>query len=317
MSLSNPDPTVFRGIGNVYRKDDPDKSVRQGFRGLNTPTDVSRVSIRRNSGKRIVGGVENADFDIVLGAVHVLWMRGDTKLPTVKDISDFASQVDPDDIRKILAHRRFRSACLERNIQWPANWNEAYHSGAVLRSHLRPEQAQVLAIVLEPTRESFQQKLRKAGINAATWMNWLKEPMFAEAVRVSSENMLQTSQAAVHASVVNGATAGNVASQRLYYELTGRHDPTKQQMLDFTNMVGLLLEVLTRHITDPIILSKVNSDLDRIIGGHNLKEIDVIPANYEVPEQATPPVVKFDTVEPLGADDDIPPGFFDSLLEED
>ena len=312
------EPHVFRGLGdNVYRKDDPSKHVRQGFRGLNTPTDVSRVSVRRNSGRRLVGGVENADFDIVLGAVHVLWMRGDSKLPTVKQICDFAGQVDPDDVRKILAHRRFRSACLERNIQWPANWNESYHSGAVLRSHLRPEQAQVLAMVLEPGRESFQQKLRKAGINAATWMNWLKEPMFAEAVKTSAEHMLETSMAAVHASVVNSASSGNVQAQRLFYEMTGRHDPAKQQMLDLKNMVGLLLEVLTRHVTDAVVLKKVTDDLDRVMGGHNLKEIDVIPANYEMIEQSSAPVVNPVTVEPLGADDDIPPGFFDSVLEED
>lgn len=319
------DISKFRGIdgGNTYRKDDSDKYIRQGFRGLgdNTPQAISRVTARAQANKKLVPGVDNADFDIVLAAVHILWMMGDSRMPTVKEICDRAGQVDPDDVLKILRHKRFRQAALARNIQWPDKWNENVHNGTVLRSHLRPEQAQVLALVMEPSRESFNQKLRKCGITAATWMQWLKEPMFAEAVRVTSENVLGSAQAAVHASVINGATSGNVQAARLYYELTGRHDPAKQQMIDFGNVIGLLLEVLTRHITDPQVLGKINADLDRVMGGHNLKEIDIIPANYEVlsenTETPSAPVVNPDTVETLGADDDIPPGFFDISLEDD
>jgi hypothetical protein len=299
-----------------FRALDSNSSVRRGeFTGFNTPGKVNSVTRRRIDNKRIVPGIDNADVDIVLAAVHILWMMGSHKLPTVKEICDRAAQVDPDHVIKILAHKRFRTMCLARNIQWPDRWNEAEHNGAVLRGHLRPEQAQVLAIVLEPSRESFTAKLRKAGITAATWMGWLNEPMFAEAVRVSSENMLSASQASVHASVINGASSGNVQAQRLYYELTGRHDPAKQQMQDLNNVVRLLLEILTRHVTDPAILGKINSDLDRVMGGHNLKEIDVIPANYTVVDTTSdsPPVGS--TIEAVG--DEIPDGFFDMSLEDE
>lgn len=323
---SERDITKFRGLDddNTYRKNDSNKDIRSGFRGFdNLPSRVSPVTERRQSNRKIVPGVENADFDIVLAAVHILWMMGDSRMPTVKEICDRAGQVDPDDVIKVLRHKRFRQAALARNIQWPDKWNEGIHNGSVLRSHLRPEQAQVLALVMEPSRESFNQKLRKCGITAATWMQWLKEPMFAEAVRVTSENVLGSAQAAVHASVINGATSGNVQAARLYYELTGRHDPAKQQMLDFKNVVALLLEVLTRHIPDPKLLDKINADLDRVMGGHNLKEIDLIPANYEVIEETSAPVgmpdkvEPLETVEPLGADDDIPPGFFELSLEDE
>lgn len=293
-----------------FRSIDSDPRVRAGntFLERNTPGTLSPAIIRQRQGKRIVPGVENPDVHIVLGAVHILWMQLMHRLPTVKQICERATQVDPDHVRKILAHKRFRSLCLERGIQWPDKWNEAEHNGAVLRSNLRPEQAQVLAMVLEPSRDSFQQRLRKAGITAATWMNWMQDPMFEEAVRVSSENMLGASQAAIHASVVDVASKGNVQAQRLYYELTGRHDPAKQQMIEFKNMIGLLLEVLTRHVTDPVILNRINSDLDRVINGHQLKEIDIIPANYEVVETPVQQVVGGDKIRPI---DEIPDGFFD------
>lgn len=318
--MSTDDIIKFSSLGDsppIFRKFDSLGAVRSGRPlATNLPGPVSPIAQRAANNKRIVGGVDNADVEIVLAAVHILWMMGGNKLPTVSDICKRAANVDPDDVDKILRHKRFRLMALGRGIQWPDNWNAAEHNGAMLRSHLRPEQAQVLALVLEPTKESFQAKLRRAGINAATWMAWLNEPMFSEAVRVSSENMLGASQAAVHASVVSGASAGNVQAQRLYYELTGRHDPAKQQMQDLNNVVRLLLEVITRHITDPIVLGRINNDMDRVMNGHNLKEIDIIPANYVVVEETseTPPVGS--TIDTVGADDEIPDGFFEMSLED-
>ena len=303
----------FQGYDdNLLRKNDTDKRLAKGksFVERNVPGKVSKVRRRAAEGKEIVEEIDNADVETVLGAVHILWMMHEHRIPTVKAICERAANVHPDQVRRVLAHPRFRSLALERGIAWPVHWNEAEHSAAVLRSGLRPEQTQVLALILEPSRDSFATKLRRAGINAATWMNWMQEPMFAEAVKVSSENMLQASQAAIHASVIDGASRGNVASQRLYYELTGRHDPTKQQMLEFKNMIGLLLEVLTRHITDPIIMNKVNADLELVISGKPLKEIDVIPANYVVHDNTSEAPVGNVTVEAT-PDDEIPDGFFD------
>lgn len=289
------------------------------FMGLDDPfpdrvtNTVSPVIRRGLDNKRIVGGVDNDVTMSVLGAVHLLWMMGDRRLPTTREIFDRISHIDPDLILKVLKHKRFRTLALGRGIQWPDNWDEALHSGAVLRSQLRPEQVQVMAIVMEPGPDNFQKRLRRAGITAATWMGWLKEPMFQEAVKVSAENMLQASTAAVHASVAHGASNGNVQAQRLFYELTGRHDPAKQQMMEFQNMIGLLLEVITRYITDPVTLSKINGDLDKIISGNRLKELDVIPANYEVVREVTPAAPVGEVTIDSGTE--IPDGFFEMEIE--
>lgn len=278
------------------------------------PDRVSRTvstNIRRaHQDKRIVGGVDNNVTMTVLGAVHLLWMMGDHRLPTTREIFDRISHVDRDEVLKVLRHKRFRTLALGRGIQWPENWNEAVHSGAVLRSQLRPEQVQVMAIVMAPGPETFNKRLARAGITAATWMGWLKEPMFAEAVKVSAENMLQSTTASVHASVAHNASNGNVQAQRLFYELTGRHDPAKQQRIEFQNMIGLLLEVITRYITDPLTLAKINKDIESIVAGERLKELDVVPANYEVIESTVAPAVGEPTMEP-----EIPDGFFEMEIE--
>jgi hypothetical protein len=250
----------------------------------NTPGPISKPTRQMAQDRVLIPGVDNFEVQLVLGAVHVVWMMGSHKLPSLKDINDRIPQLPQERIVRILKHKKFRSLALGRGIQWPERWTESIHNGAVLRSQLRPEQAHVIAIMLEPGRENFHAKLKKAGITSTTWMGWLNEPLFAEAVRVASENMLGAAQTAVHASVINGASSGNVQAQRLYYELTGRHDPVKQQMQDMNNVVRLLLEVLTRHVTDPGVLEKIQSDLGRVMAGQNLREIETIPANYTVVE---------------------------------
>lgn len=280
----------------------------------NMPTRISKATARAHlMSKKIVPGADNHDVDRVLAAVHVLWMMGQHRLPTVKEVCDRVSDIDVTVVLRILKHRRFRTMCLGRSIQWPENWNEGLHNGAVLRSNLRPEQAQVLAIVLEPSREGLTTKLKKAGISAQTWAGWLNDPMFAEAVRVSSENMLGSAQAAVHAAVINGAASGNVQQQRLYYELTGRHDPAKQQTQDLGRVVALLLEVLTRHVTDPLVLKNISSDVDTVMRGQQLKELEALPANYAVVSET--PTNAEALSEVMKPDAELPDGFFD-LKEE-
>lgn len=295
-------------------------SKKPVFRGLdydyeapvvNTPTRISKATARAALlSKKLVPGADNYQVEKVLASVHVLWMMGQHRLPTVKEVCDKVADIDPDVVLRILKHKRFRTMCLGRGIQWPENWNEGLHNGAVLRSNLRPEQAQVLAIVLEPTKEGLKTKLGRAGINMATWTSWLNDPMFAEAVRVSSENMLGAAQSAIHAAVVNGAASGNVQQQRLYYELTGRHDPAKQQTQDLGRVVALLLEVLTRHVTNPETLKNISSDVDRVMRGQQLKELESLPANYEVVEKASDEEALSGILIPK-ADDELPPDFFD------
>lgn len=295
--MTKPKDKVFKGLSFVEEAP-----------VSNLPGKVSRITAQEIRNKKLVAGAENYQVEKVLGVVHVLWMTGQHRLPTVKEICDRVSDIDPAVVLRILKHKRFRTMCLGRNIQWPENWNEGLHNGAVLRSNLRPEQAHVLAIILEPTREGLAAKLKKAGINQSTWTSWLNDPLFAEAVRVSSENMLGSAQAAIHAAVVNGAAAGNVQQQRLFYELTQRHDPAKQQTQDLGRVVALLLEVLTRHVTDPRILKDISTDVDTIMRGNRLQELEALPANYEVVKVTTDEEAVSAILEPTS---EIPDGFFD------
>lgn len=230
---------------------------------------------------RGIKGVTEEEIWTVLGAVQALWLTGKGRLPGFADISERARIADWK-IDVILADPEFRTRCQLRGISWPKKWDRLKHDSAVIRSRLTPDQVMALQIVTDPTNNrTLQQKLKQAGITYATWRNWMREPNFADAVKTTAEEMLQDMIAPTHTTIARKASSGDIAAANLLYQLTGRHDPNKQQMLEFTKVIGLLLEVISRHVTDPAVLGRVTQDFDVVLSGGQLKEVDTIPANYE------------------------------------
>lgn len=152
-----------------------------------------------------------------------------------------------------------------RGIAWPRPYDPERTDALTV---LSPQQQHAVLIVTDPTRsDSLRKRLELVGISYQTYRNWMKQPAFGNAIRALSEDVLQDNLASVHTSMTSKAMAGDVTAARLVYELSGRHDPAKQQMLDFSRIIGLVLESLTRHVTDPIILERLGTDLDVILAG--------------------------------------------------
>ena len=160
-------------------------------------------------------------------------------------------------------------------------------------------------IITNPTnKKDMGAKLKQAGITYAQYRAWLKQPHFADYITKISEHMLNEHVADVHTKVVEKAAGGDIQAMRLYYELTGRHDPQKQQMVDLNGVIGLLLEVITRYVTDTTALSKITQDIDLILSGGTpraLEQFDMTRIiDGEVVELEATPSAKPPANEPIG-----------------
>lgn len=175
-------------------------------------------------------------------------------IPTIEQIQKYCScQVAS--ISKVLVTSEFRSVMRLRGYPMET-------------TTLSPEQVFAVSIITNPTnRKPLAAKLKMCGIPYSTYRAWLKQPHFMEYISKISEDMLGEHVADVHTRVVEKATGGDIQAIKLYYELTGRHDPQRQQMVDINNIIGLLLEVITRYVPDSVALSKITSDIDTILSG--------------------------------------------------
>jgi len=193
-------------------------------------------------------------------------------LPSIDKIATLAG-THRNTVTRFVTSVEGKEALLRRGIKWTTNIN--------LAGVLSPEQILTISIITDPTnRKPLGEKLRQAGVSMAQYRAWMKMPVFAQKVSEVGETLLNENVATVHARLVARADSGDVAAMKLFYEVSGRHDPAQKQMVDLVRVVQLVLEVITRYVTDPETLGKVNQDIDLILSGGTPKSITDLPNNY-------------------------------------
>lgn len=187
-------------------------------------------------------------------------------LPVLDDFKFLkALGAKPKEIEEALRSEEFREALSKRGIHWPKNYD---NNRAVALRVLSPQQQHCILVVTDPTRnDNLRSRLAAVGVSYNVYRNWRKQAAFANALTVLSEDMLSDNIASVHTAVTSKAAAGDISAARLVYELTGRHDPAKQQMVDLARIVGLILASLQQHVTDPQVMTKLRDDMDKILAG--------------------------------------------------
>lgn len=199
-------------------------------------------------------GVSDATFRNVIAASSAAYSIK-RRVPTIAEIAAHCSHTEKT-ISKVLVTPEFKELMRVRGFP--------FERGVTLT----PEQIFAVNVITNPTnKKDLGAKLKQAGITYAIYRAWLKQPHFAEYVTKISEQMLGEHVQDVHTKVVEKAAGGDIQAMRLYYELTGRHDPQKQQMVDLQGVIGLLLEVITRYVTDTTALSKITQDIELILAG--------------------------------------------------
>jgi len=213
------------------------------------------------------------------------------RIPSVAEIHQY-SGVQERTISKVIATRAFKDTMGARGFQWQ-------------QAKLSPEQEFAVGIITDPTRKGdMNSKLRAAGVSYSQYRAWMKQDHFKDFISKVGEDMLGEHIQDVHTSVMNRATNGDINAAKLVYELTGRYDPARQQMVDLQNVIGLILEVITRYVRDVPTLDLIAADVATIMDGktpkalgtfdisEGIEDADVI-AN-EVPVGSLEPIFSFE-----------------------
>lgn len=192
-------------------------------------------------------GVETSTFRNVVGAAYTAYIAN-RHVPSVEEIAAF-SEHRPATISKIIATVEFKIAIQARGVNW------------TMLGGISAEQHYAISIIFNPTdRRPLAAKLKSAGVTYPKYKAWLKEPTFNNFVQRNAEEMLGDHQADIHTAFLNRALTGDINAVKFYYELTGRHNPSANQVIDLQRVVGLLLESVTKHVTDPDVLNKITMD---------------------------------------------------------
>lgn len=133
-------------------------------------------------------------------------------------------------------------------------------------SRLSDKQLAVAMTLLNPMdQRSLGAKLKSLGVLPATYHGWTKSKNFSEFMASQAEEMFGSGMPIAHASLLKKVIEGDVRAIKLYYEMSGRYSRQNDQSnQNFTLLVHKLIEILQRHISDPIVLQELAEEIKGI-----------------------------------------------------
>lgn len=117
--------------------------------------------------------------------------------------------------------------------------------------------AAVAAMTNYVDKRSDEKKLRDIGISTREWATWLLDNNFSEYLQERAERMFRNSQHEAHMGLIKGMRNGNVASVKLFNEMSGRHNPEAENNFNIRILLSGIIEILQLEIRDPIILNRI------------------------------------------------------------
>lgn len=197
-------------------------------------------------------GTTGFEFKTILGVAYMLYMR-DRKLPTPEAVSHNVPtplQV----VDTIMASPQFRHAMLIRGIDF---------SG---QTRLSAEQDMAIAIMATPDGKPFEQRLRKAGVAPSKWRAWLRNPAFREVWDAVGGSVLKDFESDILTALTGQALNGNVRAIEYALEVSGRHNPARQQNVDATLVMAQFIEIVQEEVKDTAVLARIAARMQMVAG---------------------------------------------------
>lgn len=221
-----------------------------------TEEEVARSTVTR--GKKMVRirppqGVTAWEFSQVISAAFLCYMR-EGRTCSTNVVAEVIQQIPEKRVEVIMYAPEFRRAMLIRGVDY---------SG---QSRMTQQQDMAIMIMSAPDGLTFTQKLKKAKVAPSTWRAWLKNKAFREVWDRVGGTLLTDHETDMMVALTGEALKGDVGAIKYAFEVSGRHNPAKQQAIDAEVLMAKLIEVIQEEVTDPEILGRIASRMSLIAG---------------------------------------------------
>lgn len=130
---------------------------------------------------------------------------------------------------------------------------------------LTPEQLAVANTMLDFTDgRSQKKKLSDLNVSSRQYQAWLRSPGFQNYMRQRAESLLNDNMHEAHLALLDSVRSGDVKAITLYYEMQGRFSSKGTQEIDVGYLLVKIIEILSRHIQDPITLNVIAGELENL-----------------------------------------------------
>jgi hypothetical protein len=213
-------------------------------------------------------GCTEGQWRIIVNAAYTAYTM-DRRVPDLNRIRELTGRNYPKKlIGKVLDTENFKNAMLTRGVPWKNG------------DGLTGQQMYCLQILTNPTdRRELRAKLKSAGVTYPQYRAWLNQAHFSRYLSTVTEGMLQDHIPDFNTVLTNRALSGDINALKFAYELSGRHDPNRQQVLDLQAIVNSLIEIITRNVKDPETLQRISAELQVTLVSKNVIKGEISHGN--------------------------------------
>lgn len=160
----------------------------------------------------------------------------------------------------------------EQIVEWlkePMLIDALQRRGIVASSNgLTPEMLACANVLLDfSDKRSKTAKLASLGLTTQQYQAFVKNRAFNAYVTTRAEQLLPDSMHEAHTALLKNVERGETQSLKLFYEITGRHNPAQQQSLNVEQILTQIFDIITLRVKDPATLQEISRDLAALSAG--------------------------------------------------
>ncbi len=202
------------------------------------------------------GKLTEYDYLAVAYVEEYFWTNH--KAPFLSQISEHLGRT-VEELNNLFLHPAAQEYFLTRGITNPSE-------DLVEAKGLTPHQLYVANVLLnQHDRRSLREKLKDAKITSQKFNAWVNDEKFAKYLQKRIEYTFNTSDWQVKQSLLNNASDGDTAAQKLYFQLTGQLVERHEHTINIEGTLSQVAEIVGRYIKDPQIMLAIAEDFEYLL----------------------------------------------------
>lgn len=158
-------------------------------------------------------------------------------------------------VKNLFKRDDFKNALLARGINIEPKTSNA----------LTPKQMLAINTMLDLNdNRSDKKKLADIGVPTATWQGWQRDPSFQMYWNQRTEALFGDALSEANRALYDNVKKGDLGSMKQLWEMTGRWSSKPVSEMNIEWILMKVIETIQKHVTDPVALENIASDLGAI-----------------------------------------------------
>lgn len=124
------------------------------------------------------------------------------------------------------------------------------------------QQAALIAITDFSSTKTLKAKLESVGATLSQHQAWMRNPLYAEAYRVRTEEQFKDAVPTAMNALLSNVEKGDQRAIEKVLEITGRYNPNQRELENARVVIVTLVEALQKHVKDPAVMQAILDEVN-------------------------------------------------------